>query len=99
MGRVNWAIKDIAIGRGIASISNFRNVYGKYLYYYFKKMGKYYDQVATGTVFNSINKTNLENLEISLPVEFEDQKKIADKIAIIDRKILNNEKINANLVS
>ena len=98
VGRVNWAIKDIAIGRGIASISNFRNVYGKYLYYYFKKMGEYYDQVATGTVFNSINKTNLENLEISLPVEFEDQKKIADKIAIIDRKILNNEKINANLV-
>ena len=35
VGRVNWATKNIAIGRGVASISVKNMVYDRYVYYYF----------------------------------------------------------------
>lgn len=44
VGRVNWATKNIAIGRGVASISVKDMVYDRYVYYYFKKMGSFYDK-------------------------------------------------------
>lgn len=97
VGRVNWATKNIAIGRGVASISVKDMVYDRYVYYYFKKMGSFYDKKATGTVFTSINKKELENLKIKIPASYDDQKRIADRLAILDSKIHLNQQINANL--
>ncbi len=99
VGRVNWATKDIAIGRGVASISVQNTVYDKYVYYYFKRMGSLYDKKATGTVFTSINKKEVESLKIKIPASYNDQKIIADRLAILDRKIYLNQQINANLVA
>lgn len=97
VGRVNWATKNIAIGRGVASISVKNMVYDRYVYYYFKKMGSFYDKKATGTVFTSINKKELESLKIKVPVSYDDQKRIADRLATLDRKIHLNQQLNANL--
>ena len=98
VGRVNWATKNIAIGRGVASISVKDMVYDRYVYYYFKKMGSFYDKKATGTVFTSINKKELESLKIKIPASYDDQKRIADKLAILDSKIHLNQQLNANLL-
>lgn len=97
VGRVNWATKNIAIGRGVASISVKDMVYDRYVYYYFKKMGSFYDKKATGTVFTSINKKELESLKIKISANYDDQKRIADRLAILDSKIHLNQQINANL--
>lgn len=97
VGRVNWATKNIAIGRGVASISVKNMVYDRYVYYYFKKMGSFYDKKATGTVFTSINKKELESLKIKVPASYDDQKRIADRLATLDRKIHLNQQLNANL--
>ncbi len=99
VGRVNWATKNIAIGRGVASISVKDMVYDRYVYYYFKKMGSFYDKKATGTVFTSINKKELESLKIKISANYDDQKRIADRLAILDRKIHLNQQLNANLLS
>lgn len=98
VGRVNWATKNIAIGRGVASISVKNMVYDRYVYYYFKKMGSFYDKKATGTVFTSINKKELESLKIKVPASYDDQKRIADRLATLDRKIHLNQQLNANLL-
>lgn len=97
VGRVNWATKNIAIGRGVASISVKNMVYDRYVYYYFKKMGSFYDKKATGTVFTSIDKKELESLKIKIPASYDDQKRIADRLATLDRKIHLNQQLNANL--
>ena len=97
VGRVNWATKNIAIGRGVASISVKNMVYDRYVYYYFKKMGSFYDKKATGTVFTSINKKELESLKIKVPASYNDQKRIADRLATLDRKIHLNQQLNDNL--
>lgn len=99
VGRVNWATKNIAIGRGVASISVKNMVYDRYVYYYFKKMGSFYDKKATGTVFTSINKKELESLKIKVPASYDDQKRIADRLATLDRKIHLNQQLNANLLN
>lgn len=99
VGRVNWATKNIAIGRGVASISVRDMAYDRYVYYYFKKMGSLYEKKATGTVFTSITKKELESLKIRIPASYDDQKMIADRLAILDRKIHLNQQLNANLVA
>lgn len=98
VGRVNWATKNIAIGRGVASISVRDMAYDRYVYYYFKKMGSLYEKKATGTVFTSITKKELESLKIRIPASYDDQKMIADRLAILDRKIHLNQQLNDNLV-
>lgn len=99
VGRVNWATKNIAIGRGVASISVRDMAYDRYVYYYFKKMGSLYEKKATGTVFTSITKKELESLKIRIPASYDDQKMIADRLAILDRKIHLNQQLNANLLN
>lgn len=98
VGRVNWATKNIAIGRGVASIFVQDMVYDRYVYYYFKKAGSLYEKKATGTVFTSITKKELESLKIKIPASYDNQKMIADRLAILDKKIHLNQQINANLL-
>lgn len=87
VGRVNWATKNIAIGRGVASIFVQDMVYDRYVYYYFKKAGSFYEKKATGTIFTSITKKELESLKIKIPASYDNQKMIADRLAILDKKI------------
>lgn len=62
-------------------------------------MGSFYDKKATGTVFTSINKKELESLKIKVPASYDDQKRIADRLATLDRKIHLNQQLNANLAN
>lgn len=69
----------------------------EYLYYLFKKIGGQLDSLATGTVFTSINKKELEAIELKIPVNLSDQEKIADYLQKIDQEIELNNQINDNL--
>lgn len=97
VGTVNWADREIAIGRGLAAIKINSGVDTNYIYYYFKKIGKLLDSKADGTVFTSINKKSLENLELKIPASFVDQRKIGNEMAVLDSRIELNQKINDNL--
>jgi type I restriction enzyme M protein len=66
VGPVNFATEKCCIGRGLAAIRAGKKVDQNYLYYYFLKheneiVGK------EGIGFNSINKNQIECLEVSLP--------------------------------
>lgn len=98
VGRVNWANQDLAVGRGLAALKIKSGYSKEYLYYLFKKIGGQLDSLATGTVFTSINKKELEALELKIPVNLSDQEKIADYLQKFDQEIELNNQINDNLV-
>ena len=97
VGRVNWATKRIAIGRGLAAIRVKERYSPNYLYYLFKKIGEHLDSLATGTVFTSINKKELSELSLDIPASVVDQERVANYLKKIDLKIEKNNQINDNL--
>lgn len=78
VGPVNIATKRICIGRGLAAIRATKSINQTYLYNYLLKIEK--DLIGNvGAVFNSINKTQIENLKVPLPT-LPTQQKIVNKI-------------------
>lgn len=93
VGDVNICPEKICIGRGLASISSENNIF---LYYLLRNSKKKFNNVSTGTIYSSINKKELENLEFMIPNN-DDCIKIANILFSIDKKIEVNNKIIANL--
>jgi type I restriction enzyme S subunit len=99
VGQVNWADRDIAIGRGLAAIDPVPElVNSNYLYYLLKSMGAAIDSQSNGTVFTSINKTELNNLVLELP-ELAQQEKAGTTLRLLDDKIESLSEINDNLAA
>lgn len=95
VGDVNIAIEDICIGRGLASIS-MKNKHNLYLYYLLLNNRESIKNMSTGTVFESINRSELENLILKFHEE-EEQCKVEKLLGCIDKKIELNSKMNNNL--
>jgi type I restriction enzyme S subunit len=66
VGPVNFSTQKICIGRGLAAIRAGKNIDKEFLFNYLIKHESEIEGNA-GAVFNSINKTQIENLEIPLP--------------------------------
>lgn len=96
VGDLNIANKDICIGRGLCSIE-MKDGNNQYLYYLLKNSIKEIKMKSTGTVFDSINRKELENIEI-LDFNKLQQKKISKVLFDIDKKIELNIQTNDNLL-
>ena len=96
VGDLNIANKDICIGRGLCSIE-MKNGNNQFLYYLMKNSIKKIKMKSTGTVFESINRKELENIEI-LDFDKSQQKKISKILFDIDKKIELNIQTNDNLL-
>jgi type I restriction enzyme S subunit len=92
VGPVNIAPEDLCIGRGVTALK-MDDGSNEYLYYYLKYFENKWSQYADGTAFNSITKSDLQNLEIPYP-PVEEQKKISGLLYQIDSKIETNNRIN-----
>lgn len=68
----------------------------KYLYWYLKNIMNELKAKTHGSVFDTIIKTDLENLEINVP-DIKTQDKISTIIDNITKKIISNDQINNNL--
>lgn len=95
VGEVNISPTKLCIGRGLASISSKNN---KFLYYLLKSSKEKFNSVSTGTIYSSINKNMLENLEFEIPDD-ESAKQISEILSNLDSKIEINNKIISNLES
>ena len=95
VGDLNIANSDICIGRGLCSIE-MNNGNNRYLLYLLKNSVNSIKQRISGTVFDSINKNELENIEI-INFDIEKQNKITNILSKIDEKIELNNHINDNL--
>ena len=97
VGDLNIANQEICIGRGLCSIK-MNNGNNKYLLYLLKYSIDETKRKSSGTVFDSINRTELENIDI-IDYNEEIQKKITSILFSIDKRIELNNKINDNLLN
>ncbi|MBK4019731.1 restriction endonuclease subunit S [Staphylococcus aureus] len=95
VGEINIAPFELCIGRGLSAIRS-KNKDNKFLHCLLIYKLQDIHSKSTGTIFNSINKSTLENLEIKIPIE-KFQKFIGTLLRNIDNKIELNNKIIANL--
>jgi type I restriction enzyme S subunit len=65
VGRLNIAKNKIILGRGLASMR--MREHNNFLFYALKSKFTSEDIIGSGTVFNSVNKTDLQNLEFVIP--------------------------------
>jgi type I restriction enzyme S subunit len=94
VGPVNFATQRICIGRGLSAIRA-GDAVDKHFLFYFLLMNKNDLEGNVGAVFDSINKTQIENIELPLPQPGE-QKRIVEILdetfAVLDKAKANIEK-------
>ena len=95
VGDVNISNNEICIGRGLCSIFA-KNGNNKYLYYLLLNNKNAIINKSSGTVFDSINKEQLEDTLLNVQND-QEQKKIVDILTKIDNKIELNRHTNNNL--
>ena len=95
VGDINIANDEICIGRGLCSI-NAKNGNNKYLYYLLLNNKANIIRKSSGTVFDSINKEQLEETILNVHKDKE-QSKIVSVLNTIDEKIELNTQTNNNL--
>ena len=92
VGPVNLCQQHSCIGRGLAAIRSSDKIDNDYL---FNFLVKYESEIVgnSGAVFNSINKTQISNIEIPVP-PIEEQKEIVE---ILDKTFESIKKAKANI--
>lgn len=97
VGELNISPINICLGRGVCSL-RMKNGNQEFLYYMMKYYRKQLIKKESGTVFGSVNKKDIEGLEVNIPENIEVQKKIARFLSMLDEKIELNNSINKNLI-
>ena len=98
VGDLNITPVRMCLGRGVCSI---RAINGNqdFIYYLMKhSMGQLLSK-ESGTVFGSVNRNDMNGLDVEVPEDPEVQQRIARYLAAIDEKIEGNKQINDNLAA
>ena len=96
VGDLNISPVDMCLGRGVCSL-RMRNGNQEFLYYMMKYYMPQLINKESGTVFGSVNRNDINGLEVEIPDNTEVQKKIARYSMLLDDKIELNTAINNNL--
>ena len=91
VGELNVTKIECCIGRGLCSIKINGELNLEYLFYYLKNIMINIKKVEKGSTFKSINKKEIENIEVLLP-PLELQNKFATKIEAIQKLKFEIEK-------
>ena len=97
VGDLNYAPDDLCLGRGVCAI-RMLNGNQDYLYYLMKNSITHLISRENGTVFGSVNKNDILGLEIEV-LDLDAQRKVANILSCLDKKIEVNTRINNNLVA
>ena len=96
VGDLNITPVDMCLGRGVCSL-RMKNGNQSYLFYMMKYYIPYLLQKESGTVFGSVSKRDITELEVGIIEDVEKQKRIVRYLEMIDDKIELNNEINKNL--
>ena len=96
VGDLNITPVDMCLGRGVCSL-RMKNGNQSYLFYMMKYYIPHLLQKESGTVFGSVSKRDITELEVDIIEDVEKQKKIVRYLEMIDDKIELNNAINKNL--
>jgi type I restriction enzyme S subunit len=89
VGPINITSEECCIGRGLCAIRTHKDVYRKFIIYYFKLMESKISKMGNGSTFQAITIGDVKNLSILMP-SYSEQKCIAD---IIETKLQTVEKV------
>lgn len=96
VGALNITPVDMCLGRGVCSL-RMKNGNQSFLFYMMKYYVSHLIKKESGTVFGSVNRNDINGLEVDIPEDVDEQKKIARYLEMIDDKIELNNAINNNL--
>ncbi len=96
VGDLNITPVDMCLGRGVCSL-RMKNGNQDFLFYMMKYYIPHLLKKESGTVFGSVNRNDINGLEVDIPEDAQVQKKIARYLEMIDDKIELNNTINNNL--
>jgi len=96
VGDLNITPVDMCLGRGVCSL-RMKNENQDFLFYMMKYYIPHLLKKESGTVFGSVNRNDINGLEVNIPEDAKVQKKIARYLEMIDDKIELNNAINNNL--
>jgi type I restriction enzyme S subunit len=96
VGDLNFADKEVCIGRGVAGIKA-KDGNNKFLFYCLKYNIQNLIRQGGGTTYDSVNKDVINDFELIMPSQLTDRTQIAKVLSDIDAKIELNNKINAEL--
>ncbi len=96
VGDLNITPVDMCMGRGVCSL-RMKNGNQEFLFYMMKYHMSQLLNKESGTVFGSVNRNDINGLEVDIPSDEEIQRKIARYLTMIDDKIELNMEINHNL--
>lgn len=98
IGYIAIAKNSLCTNQGFKSvIPNSSIIDSEFLYYTLVFNKEYIKNQGSGTTFMEVSGKTMGNIEVSIPVNLSDQRKIAGILSALDSKIENNNKINANL--
>lgn len=97
VGDINITPLRICLGRGVCGLRHKEGAQ-EFLYYLLRANKENLVNRENGTVFGSINKNDISNLEVLVP-SLEEQIEIGLTLKTIDDKIENNKKINHHLAA
>ena len=97
VGDLNYTPVDMCLGRGVCGI-RMKNGNQDFLFYLLKYYMPQLLNKESGTVFGSVNRNDINGLEIDIPDNVDDQKRISRVLAMLDEKIEENDAINDNLL-
>ena len=86
IGDLNINNEQSCIGRGLAAITCKSDVDMMYLYYHLKYLKPQLSHISTGSTFESINKSQLENLIIKYK-SYTEQIKVSNTLQVVQRQI------------
>ena len=96
VGDLNITPVDMCLGRGVCSL-RMKNGNQSFLYYMMKYYVPHLLKKESGTVFGSVNRNDINGLEVDIPEDEQTQRRIARYLEMIDEKIELNNAINNNL--
>ena len=97
IGYIAIASQEVCTNQGFKSVIPNDTTDYMFLYYLLKYNKDRIEHLGSGTTFKEVSGNTMRCVEVSVPEDIEEQKKIASILSGIDDKIELNEKINDNL--
>ena len=97
IGYVAISANDLCTNQGFKSIIPNDKIDYKFLYYLLKHNKDYIASKGSGSTFKEVSGSVMKGIELSIPKNINDQKKISKVLFDMDKKIELNNEINNNL--
>lgn len=97
IGYITIAENPVATNQGFKSIIPNEDVDNIFIYYLLTYNKRNIESKGSGTTFKEVSGAVMKNIEVNIPKNKDEQKRIADVLSALDDKIEINNKINENL--